>query len=637
MHLMPHPLQTPESFLPLFGKQDFRPLQRNIIQTILDGRSCLGVLPTGSGKSLCYQLPAVMLNALTVVVSPLIALMRDQVDGLVRLGIAAARYDSSLTDEEKTEVLHAISSATLSMVFVAPESLERQELQRAMEGVPLGLFVVDEAHCLSEWGHSFRPDYLGLPSYAKTRPFHAVLALTATATVRVREDLIRLFDIRANDAFCLPPSKENIRRSVRFVDEEVRNDALLEFLQSPGNTPGIIYVRTRKDTDNLAAWLQNRQIKARSYHAGMPTEARACIQDSFLAGKTDVLVATIAFGMGVDKQDVRSVVHFHPPTSPEAYVQESGRAGRDGQPAQSLIFISPGDTIAAGNRIRASLPDERSLEVALSRLLIRGRHVVSYYAATTESDLPETVFNRLLFDLKREGALKETGSGYQYYKVKPLFPLETILSGRNHEETERLHWLDAHREGEVEDAAIAFGISFAEACAWLADLDATGEWKTTFRQIAIELEPSPDALPPTVWRDRYVRLMYERMQHEQERFNIIMRFLTDGSCLSANLDYYFGFPSSPCGHCSACRNDQMKIPETRPATAMTDEERLALAELVARNYPSLARAEQLTRFLIGQPGPAAMRARLWSHPLYGALAHLPWDDVWTEAYAILGR
>ncbi len=607
------------------------------MDTALAGRSCLGVLPTGSGKSLCYQLPSVILEALTVVVSPLIALMRDQVDSLVRLGISAARYDSSLSDDEKASVLRTIASGELRMIFVAPESLERPELERAMEGVRLGLFVVDEAHCLSEWGHSFRPDYLGLPAYARGHPFHAVMALTATATVRVREDLIRMFGIREGDAFCLPPGKENIQRDVLFVNEAERENTLLDFLQSPGNIPGIVYVRTRKDTDNLAAWLQSHQIKARSYHAGMPTEARACIQDSFLGGETDVLVATIAFGMGVDKQNVRSVVHYHPPTSPEAYVQESGRAGRDGLSARSLILLAPGDAMNAANRIRASLPDERSLEAALSRLLIRGRHVVSYYAATTESDLPETVFNRLLFDLKREGVLKETGSGYLYYKVKPLFPLDTILYGRENEETERLRWLDEHREGEIEDAAIAFGMTFAEACEWLMDLEATGEWKSSFRQLAVELEPARNAQSPAHWRDCYARLMREHMEHEQARFDTILHFLTDASCLNAELDSYFGFPGTPCSHCSACRHGKPVIPPPSPPPSMTDGERVALSELTSRNYPALARAEQLTRFLIGLPGPAAMRARLWNHPLYGAMAHLPWDDVWTEAYAILGK
>lgn len=628
----------PESFLPLFGKQDFRPLQQEIIHAALNGRSCLGVLPTGSGKSLCYQLSAVMLEALTVIVSPLIALMRDQVDGLVRLGISAARYDSSLTDEERNNVLLAISSGTLRMVFVAPESLERPEFRQATDRIHLGLFVVDEAHCLSEWGHSFRPDYLGLPAYATSRPFRAVMALTATATVRVREDLIRLFGIHQDDAFCLPPGKENIKRVVRFIEESSRRETLFAFLEKPENTPCIVYARTRKDTDNLAAWLQSRGFKARSYHAGMPTEARACIQDSFLAGEIDILVATIAFGMGVDKQDVRSVVHFHPPACPESYIQESGRAGRDGRNATSLVLFSQGDFIVASNRIRTSMPDERSLEAALHRLLIRGRHIVSYYGATTESDLPETVFNRLLFDLKSEGILKETGSGYQFYKVKPLFPLETILAGRDHEESEKLRWLNNHREGEIEDVALAFGTSFADTCLWLSDLEATGEWKTSFRQIAVELEPAPDCPPVSFWLERYVLLMRERMEHEQERFDIMKRFLMKAPCVNAALDKYFGFPGTPCGTCSACTEGLPVMPDVA-ATSLPigDEERLSLAELVSRKHPSLSRAEQLTRFLIGLPGPAAMRARLWDHPLYGALAHLPWDDVWTETFVLLGK
>ena len=370
----------------------------------------------------------------------------------------------------------------------------------------------------------------------------------------------------------------------------------------------------------------------------MPPETRAGVQDDFLKGTADVLVATIAFGMGIDKPDVRSVVHYHPPSSLEAYVQESGRAGRDGLSSASLVILSPqDDTAGVVTRLHAGVPDPHGLKGLLSVLARRGEHILSLYEASTLYDLPDVAVDRILFDLKNRGKLSEQGMGYKYYKVCPLFQMEEILCGRDGEEAGRLQWMDARREGEVRDLASEWGISWEDAAAWLDELALSGEWKVELRQIALHLHSQGfDAEDAAGEFNRYFS---RARQNGLERWEMCVSVLTAASCLNKGVDAYFGFgdSSTPCGHCPACCGLVPEKPEVRESAPLTGELRAAIMELVGQRKPALARLSQLTRFLLGLASPAAMRARLWNHPLYGALADRKWEDVWIEARVLLGK
>ncbi len=601
-----------------FGREAFRPGQQELVQAAVAGRNCLGIMPTGHGKSLCYQMAAAMMSGKTsVVVSPLIALMREQVAYLRGMGLAAARYDSTLEEAEREQLLKSLGLGEICLLYVAPESLENVALQQALDGVKLGVFVVDEAHCLSEWGHSFRPDYLKLPRWCEQRAFHAVMAFTATATPVVREDLCRLFSIADEDVVCISPYRKNIIRRVEYAPE--RFSCLLQFLQQEQNLPAIVYARTRKGTEQLAAELQAAGISAAAYHAGQPTELREQLQDDFLRNVRQVLVATIAFGMGVDKPDVRAVVHFNLPTSPESYVQESGRAGRDGAPAVSLVLLDNLDIQDARNRIFAAEPDKEGVLRCCRWLMPRTAAVVSLWEMCTTCDVPEDVPLRLMSDLQQSGTIKVASRGYKYYKVKPLFALSTILDGRDAAESSRLSWLYEHREGEVETAAEAWGCSYSETMEMLYECEQSREWKLTWRQHAVCIEAGDvekDAREVAACLSAgYAR----RRCQDVERLQCLLDMFCSSICLNTNLEKYFtGGELSACGYCTMCNKGAVQVVLRLAATVAIPPE----SEL-----PEFSRPAQRRRFLLGIASPGLMARRLWAHPHYGCAALAAWEEL----------
>jgi ATP-dependent DNA helicase RecQ len=341
------------------GHASFRPGQREIVEAVLSGRDTLAVLPTGGGKSLTYQFPALVTGACSLVVSPLVALMRDQVESARRVGIRAAGVDSTRPAEERVCVLDAVRAGRIEVLYASPEGLPR--LARDLAGAsPFGLFAVDEAHCIAHWGHDFRPDYLRLAeARGLLAPAVPLVAVTATATPRVRDEIVALLGMADPVVHVGSFFRPNLRLAAWRKDPVVdARDAIAALLRAHQGESAIVYRISRSGASSLAGWLRRHGVSATAYHAGLEPEERARVQDAFLDGRCRVIVATVAFGMGVDKADVRLVVHADLPGSLEAYAQEVGRAGRDGRDSDCVLLYSWSD-VKRRESLVSDLPPER--------------------------------------------------------------------------------------------------------------------------------------------------------------------------------------------------------------------------------------------------------------------------------------
>lgn len=324
-----------------FGYQGFRPGQEELIRHVLEKKNVLGIMPTGGGKSICYQLPALLLPGVTLVVSPLIALMKDQVDALVENGIPATFLNSSLSAMENQSRLQDLAQGRYKLLYVAPERLQGGELVRLLSRIQVSLIAVDEAHCISQWGHDFRPSYLALPTLLATFSGEVpVIALTATATPQVAKDIQELLNIPDENLVQTSFQRENLAFS---VVKESPDTFLLEYLRMNQSSAGILYCATRKEVEKQYQRLQHAGIQVGRYHGGLSEQERTRNQEDFIYDRIQVMVATNAFGMGIDKSNVRFVIHQQIPGNLESYYQEAGRAGRDGGPSEAILLYSPQD------------------------------------------------------------------------------------------------------------------------------------------------------------------------------------------------------------------------------------------------------------------------------------------------------
>ena len=325
-----------------FGYETFRKGQEQAIQQVLDGVNSICVMPTGGGKSICYQIPALVLEGTTIVVSPLISLMKDQVDTLIEAGISAAYINSSLSHEEVREVLYDVQRGAVKLLYIAPERLDSQTFLNELQGIPVPLIAVDEAHCISQWGHDFRPSYRLISRMTELFPnTPTVLALTATATPQVREDICRILTIKEEHTVMTGFERANLSFSV--IPGQDREKFVKDYVKKNENEAGIIYAATRKTVDHVHDMLHKRGVKVAKYHAGLYDEDRRYEQERFLKDEVDVMVATNAFGMGIDKSNIRYVIHYQIPRNMESYYQEAGRAGRDGLPSECILMYASQD------------------------------------------------------------------------------------------------------------------------------------------------------------------------------------------------------------------------------------------------------------------------------------------------------
>jgi ATP-dependent DNA helicase RecQ len=619
-----------------FGFSQFRDGQEPVVEKLLAGQSAVAVFPTGAGKSLCYQLPALMLPGLTLVVSPLIALMKDQIDFLTRRGIAAARFDSTLTLDESRTVFRQLREHKLKLLYVSPERLADERFRATIRPQKISLLAIDEAHCISEWGHNFRPEYLKLAQAAKDLGVVRVLALTATAPPSVAADIARAFDIDAADVVRTGFYRPNLTLHLTACSPAERDDLLMRRLSERPKGAAVVYVTLQRTAETVATRLTASGLPARAYHAGLESEDRAAIQDWFMAAADGVAVATIAFGMGIDKADIRSIYHYNLPKSLENYAQEIGRAGRDGRPSDCEAFLASEDRIVLENFIYGDTPSADSILNLLVDVLGRGQEFdLSIYELADRHDIRPLVLETLLTYLELEGVLRATTTYFAEYRFQPNRPSAEILRGFDPQRAEFLRkiFLQAKKAKtwfvlDVPAAAAVTAEPRERIVAALNFLEEKGDLTLKIagaRQGYRRLRSLVDG--KTLAGKLHARFA-ERKEHDVARVSALLKMAEYPDCWSRYLASYFGDPpGADCGHCGWCLWQRPgKLPEAAQQSLGLVERQL-VHELQSLHAPALATPRQMTRYLCGLSSPATSKAKLTKQGAFGRLASVPFGEV----------
>jgi ATP-dependent DNA helicase RecQ len=626
-----------------FGFDQFLPGQREVIQTLVAGRSAAAVFPTGGGKSICYQLPSVVFSGVTLVVSPLIALMKDQIDALTQKGIAAVRFDSTLTQDEYRSAMDRLRSRELRLVYVAPERFNNERFRGLLEELPISLFAVDEAHCISEWGHAFRPDYLKLARAAVDCGAERTLALTATATPQVLEDIRREFRIDPDAAITTGFYRPNLTLRTTAVGRSERAETLVARIQSRPPAATIVYVTLQKTAVEVADVLKAAGLPAKPYHAGMKPELRAETQDWFLNSDQAIIVATIAFGMGIDKSDIRYVYHYNLAKSLESYSQEIGRAGRDGLESICESLVCTDDLRALENFAYGDTPTYDSLLSFLRDLFAQPeKFAVSIYDLQNRHDIRDLVLKTLLTYLELDGYLQGGTPIYGEYRFKPLVSSAEILDQFVDERREFVaSLLKQSRQARTWfhldiDAAVANlnternrvvkAMDFLAERGWL-ELKAS-KVQHSFRQ---QKQPKDIAALAADLHERCLA----RQERELARLQQLLSLMALDGCQTNALAAHFGENrAAACGHCNWCLEEQPIALETSTDSAIDAAVWQRAIEFRSQHEPScLDVPTTFARFLCGVRSPSLSKAKMTGERLFGQLAECSFATVLAKATA----
>jgi ATP-dependent DNA helicase RecQ len=631
-----------------FGFGRFKAGQKDVIERLMANQSAAALFPTGAGKSLCYQLPALLLPGLTLVISPLIALMKDQIDVLTARGIAAARLDSSLDAETYRSVLNQARSGELRLLYIAPERFNNERFRETIERIPIALFAVDEAHCISEWGHNFRPDYLKLAEFARRCRAQRILALTATATVKVQQDICHAFDISPTNVVRTPFYRPNLTLLTTPVGARSRDKLLTDKLRQRPTGPTIVYVTLQRTAEDIAQLLSAAGFAARAYHAGLKTENRVQVQEWFMGADQAIVVATIAFGMGIDKANIRYVYHYNLPKSLENYAQEIGRAGRDDQASTCEMLVCHDDLNTLENFIYGDTPALTAVQGLVAELLAETEQFdVSVYELSATHDIRPLVVRTLLTYLELDGYLEGGTPFYSSYKFKPLMDSKQILAQFEGEHREFLAGIlrQARKartwfQIDLEQTARTLGTArerVVRALDYLGEQNMlelqTSGVRLRYRQLKPAADPQPLA---TALHQR----MLKREAANLARLQQVLDLADHRQCQTATLALHFGDTlEQDCGHCSYCldhnevavQNVSIQRPEVVIDDALWAQAMTLKQELEQAQKPTLSDPLTLTRFLCGVTSPQLSRARLSSQPLFGSLARVPFQTVLNRA------
>ncbi len=618
-----------------FGFGCFRQGQQEVISKLAANRSVLAVFPTGGGKSLCYQLPSMLFDGLTLVISPLIALMKDQLDFLNSKGVSAARLDSTLTREENQQLFNDLHAGKLKLLYISPERLGNERFLKAIAKKRISLLAIDEAHCISEWGHNFRPDYLKIARLAKELKVERTLTLTATATPAVVMDIREAFDVALEDYVHTGFYRPNLELGVLPVSNGDRRKLLLSQIKKrpPGST--IVYVTLQRTAEVVAEYLQDNGLQATAYHAGLKNEDRSAIQDAFMTSCDSIIVATIAFGMGVDKADIRYIYHYNLPKGLESYSQEIGRAGRDGEESICEILTSVDDAITLENFSYGDTPEEATIAAFTRHLLEAGESFdVSEYQLSVQFDVRPLVVKTLLTYLELEGYLASTGPFYTEYKFQPLKPSIEIFTRFSGERCEFLKSIFQHaRKGNIwftldtEEASQALGQPRDRIITALGYLEEQGDMLVNVAGIRQGYRRLKIADDSELLVDSLNQRFQKREANDIDRIRQVLTFAQHDGCLVQYLLAYFGEEHGVCGHCCWCLGEKPSPLQSRHSPSFVEQDEKRIHALIAEGHDALKSPRQLARFLCGITSPATTRAKLRKHAMFSAYNSFPFKQV----------
>ena len=637
-----------------FGFDQLREGQQPVVEAILAERSAAAIFPTGSGKSLCYQLPALLLPNLTLVVSPLLALMQDQVAFLRSKGVAAASLDSTLSRKELTSVQQGVRCGEIKILFISVERLKNERFREFIRGVAISLLVVDEAHCISEWGHNFRPDYLKLPHWRREFNIPQSLLLTATATQPVVEDMRRHFEIAESDVISTGFYRPNLRLLVQPtpVHERIHKSAQwLNHRIKKGEPFGsIIYVTQQNTADEVASHLNNLvNVPVESYHAGLPSETRQAIQQRFMSGTTPCIVATIAFGMGIDKSNIRQVLHYDLPKSIENYSQEIGRAGRDRNASDCVLLADLSGLTVLENFTYGDTPTLGAIKRLLTTINTdttvnnsgTGRWETMMQPLSNQTDIRPLPLKTLLVHLEMAGRITPLYSYYAEYRFKPESE-SALLFHFNGERQEFIQTLLNHsKKGRTwysldMDALIqSLGTDARSRAVKALEYCAEQQWLTLeIKQMTEVYEVKPWQVSETdAIADELHQSFMAHQNSDIQRLHNMVNLFQSQQCLSRQLAVNFNDHSmtQDCGHCSVCMGKWQSWPQNSVASAPDASAIEGMLSEFNQAYQAmfnqLPEPETQTRFLSGMTSPWLTKVKAKKLANYATLEQVPYADV----------